>query len=77
MGAVNLIRRLLRDTRGTASIEFALVAVGLTAASVAAGMLIAPALHAYADRLTAITQHADAVLVNLTAAAQANNTTGP
>lgn len=61
-------RRLTRSQEGTASIEFAIVVGGLTIAVVGAAVFIAPALHAYADKLSAIAEHADQVLNRLSAA---------
>ncbi len=73
MNAVSDFADLLRSTRGTASIEFAIIVGGLTIAVVAAAIVVAPALHAYADKLSAIAEHADTVLNRLSA----QNTTGP
>ena len=56
------LSRFLRDESGTASIEFAIVIAGLVGATVAAAMVVAPSLHAYANRLINISQQADIVL---------------
>ena len=57
--------RLLRDERGTVSIEFIIVLGGLVGAVVLAATVVGPPLHAYADRLISLTEAADAALANL------------
>lgn len=75
MDVVNLLRGLGRDERGTASIEFAIVVGGFVTAIFLLGVKLGPAIHAYADRLSAIADHAQTVLNQISAAQ--NNTTGP
>ena len=72
MAGERLISRLTRlwsDTRGTVGLEFSIVVAGLAAGAVAAAYLLGPALHAYADHLSQVADHAEAVLTQM-------NTTG-
>lgn len=64
----SLPKKFLFDENGTASIEFTIVLAILTAACLAAGMVIGPAVHGYADRLKTITLEARAVLNELNGA---------
>jgi Flp pilus assembly pilin Flp len=70
-------KRLVADERGTASIEFTIVLAILVAAFFAAGMVIGPAVHGYADRLKTVTTDARAVLDGLKAAQAPTAPTAP
>ena len=63
------LTRLWSDTSGTVGLEFSIVLGGLAAAAVAAAAVLGPPLHAYADHLSQVADHAEAVLTLM-------NTTG-
>ncbi len=75
MDVVHLLRGLARDESGTASIEFAIVVGGFLTAIFFLGVTLGPAIHSYADRLSTISDHAQTVLNQLSAAQ--NNNPGP
>lgn len=61
------LKAFVADEDGTASIEFAIVVAVLVIAFLAAGAVIGPAVHDYANRLKTITLEARAVLNDLNA----------
>lgn len=74
---VTLLKAFLADDEGTASIEFAIVLGVLVAGFLAAGLVIGPAVHDYANRLKTITLEARAVLNELNAATPPAPPAGP
>jgi Flp pilus assembly pilin Flp len=70
---MRMIVQLIKDQRGLAAMEATLLLAGLAGTFWAIGSSVAPAVHAYADKLTAVTERAETTLQALKA--QQNATT--
>ena len=70
---MRMLRQLIKDQRGIAAMEATLLLAGLAGTAFVIGSTVAPAIHAYSDKLTSITERAEAALHALKA--QQNATT--